>query len=113
MNSDPNEDIQRRLQQLEEEMKTPNINYSSPDKQNNVIPSFGKWKLYLEKYRQWFNGLSSIKKVAATGVLLLLTIWVLQAVFKLVASTVTLLVLGGLMYLGYKLFIANNSPNQD
>ncbi|MBD2139011.1 hypothetical protein H6F32_15850 [Anabaena sp. FACHB-1237] len=111
MNSDPNEDIQRRLQQLEEEIKSPEIDYSKV-KQSKVIPGLSKWKSYIEDYRRWFNGLSSIKKIAATGVLLLLTIWVLQAVFKLVASTVTLLVLGGLIYLGYKFFIASNSPNR-
>ena len=38
---------------------------------------------------------------------MLLTVWMVQTVFALVASIISLAVLAVLVYLGYKFFIAN------
>jgi len=106
MNSQPEEDLQRRLQNLEAEIKSAGVN-APGHKAQTPVTSFSQWKLYLEKSRSWFNSLSTIKKLAVTGIVMLLTVWTLQTVFALVASVISLAVLAVLVYLGYKFFIAN------
>ncbi|MBS3026065.1 MAG: hypothetical protein HCA25_02930 [Dolichospermum sp. DET50] len=106
MNSQPEEDLQRRLQNLAAKIKSARVNAPQPEAQ---IPAtrFSQWNLYLERSRNWFNSLSIIKKLAVTGIVMLLTVWVLQTVFALVAAVISLAVLAGLVYVGYKFFIAN------
>jgi hypothetical protein len=106
MNSQPEEDLQRRLQNLAAEIKSAGENARQSEAQTPVT-SVTQWKLYLERSKNWFNGLSTIKKLAVTGVVMLLTVWMLQTVFALVASVISLAVLAVLVYLGYKFFIAN------
>jgi hypothetical protein len=106
MNSQPEEDLQRRLQNLEAEIKSTGVNTQGP-KAQTPITSFFKWNLYLERCRIWFNSLSTIKKLAVTGIVMLLTVWMVQTVFALVASVISLAMLAVLVYLGYKFFIAN------
>jgi hypothetical protein len=96
MKSQPEENWQRRLQDLEAEIKSTSVNTPKPEAQTPVS-RFAQWNLYL----------STIKKVAVTGVVMLLTVWMVQTVFALVASIISLAVLAVLVYLGYKFFIAN------
>ncbi|NES99804.1 MAG: hypothetical protein F6K62_23310 [Sphaerospermopsis sp. SIO1G2] len=109
MNYQSEEDLQRRLQQLEAD-----INSSSDQPSNNTQEKqpnefqFTNFKTLLEKSQMWFQGLSGVKKLAATGVLILLTLWVMQTVFKLVTSVISLALLSGLIYLGYKFFVSNS-----
>jgi hypothetical protein len=56
---------------------------------------------------EYVTSLSTIKKLAVTGIVMLLTVWMVQTVFALVASVISLAMLAVLVYLGYKLFIAN------
>ena len=106
MKSQPEENWQRRLQDLEAEIKSTDVNTPKQEAQTPVT-RFAQWNLYLERSRNWFNSLSTIKKVAVTGVVMLLTVWMVQTVFALVASIISLAVLAVLVYLGYKFFIAN------
>ena len=106
MNPQPEEDLQRRLQNLEAEIKSADVNARQSAAQTPVT-RFTQWNLYLERSKNWFNGLSTIKKLAVTGIVMLLTVWMLQTVFALVASVISLAVLAVLVYLGYKFFIAN------
>ncbi|MTJ08302.1 MULTISPECIES: hypothetical protein [unclassified Anabaena] len=111
MNYQPEEDLQRRLQNLEAEIKSSGINDTQAEAPTPTTSS-NKWNLYLERSRNWFNGLSTIKKLGVTGIVMLLTVWMLQTVFALVTSVITLAVLAGLVYLGYKFFIANSWKNK-
>jgi hypothetical protein len=106
MNSQPEEDLQRRLQNLEAEIKSARVNAPQTETQTPVT-KFSQWNLYLERSRNWFNSLSIIKKLAVTGIVMLLTVWMVQTVFALVASVISLAMLAVLVYLGYKFFIAN------
>jgi hypothetical protein len=106
MKSQPEEDLQRRLQNLEAEIKSARVNAPRPEAQTPVARFF-QWNLYLERSRNWFNSLSIIKKLAVTGIVMLITVWMLQTVFALVASVISLAILAGLVYVGYKFFIAN------
>ncbi|MDB9310891.1 hypothetical protein PN471_20130 [Aphanizomenon sp. CS-733/32] len=106
MNSQPEEDLQRRLQNLAAEIKSAGENARQSETETPVT-RVAQWNLYLERSRNWFNGLSIIKKLVVTGIVMLITVWMLQTVFALVASVISLAVLAVLVYLGYKFFIAN------
>ena len=106
MNSQPEEDLQRRLQNLAAEIKSAGVNPPQPEAQT-PLTGFSQWNLYLQRSRNWFNSLSTIKKLAVTGIVMLLTVWMVQTVFALVSSVMSLAMLAVLVYLGYKFFIAN------
>ncbi|WP_353930811.1 hypothetical protein WJM97_21485 [Okeanomitos corallinicola TIOX110] len=109
MNYQPEEELKRRLQELEADMNS----FSSKSNENGAQQQpkefkFAKFNSLLERSKTWFQGLSGVKKLVATGVVILLALWVLQTVFKLVTSVISLALLSGLVYLGYKFFISNS-----
>ena len=69
---------------------------------------FAKLNRNFQRFQIWFQGLSGIKKLAVTGVGILLGFMVLQTVFRLVASVISLALLAGLVYLGYKFLVSNS-----
>ena len=111
MNYQPEEDLQRRLENLEAEIKSSDVNSVLPEV-NTPVMGFSQWKLYLERSRTWFSSLSTIKKLVVTGIVMLLTLWIVQTVFALVAGIISLAVLTALVYLGYKFFVAKSLHNQ-
>ncbi|MFM7365310.1 MAG: hypothetical protein ACKO11_12625 [Cuspidothrix sp.] len=116
MNYQPKKDLQRRLENLEAEIKSDtkkltNGNNSVPPEAKTPVTDLWQWNLYLERFGTWFKSLSTLKKVVVTGVIMLLTVWILQTVFALVAAIISLAVLTVLVYLGYKFFVANSLHN--
>ncbi|HLO87475.1 MAG TPA: hypothetical protein VK203_21070 [Nostocaceae cyanobacterium] len=111
MNSQPEEELQRRLRELEAKI---NSSSTTPSPQETRTPTvgFANWKLYLERFRTWFGGLSVVNKLVVTGVAMLLSGLLLQTVFKLVSSVISLALLAGLVYLGYKFFVSNSFQNK-
>jgi hypothetical protein len=106
MNRQPEEDLQRRLNQLEAEINSPPR--VVPETQKQTPQSvFAKLNLQLERFQIWFNGLPGAKKLVVLGVTALVGLAMLQAVFKLVASVITLAVLAVLVYVGYKFFVSS------
>lgn len=113
MNPQPEEDLQRRLQNLEAEINSKSVNSSNlsektPTSQSDV-PNV---KSQFAKLRLWFNNLSGTTKLIVAGVAALLSLGVLQAVLKLVSSVVSLALLAFLVYLGYKFFVSGNFQNK-
>jgi hypothetical protein len=109
MNPQPEEDLQRRLQKLEAEINSFSPNPQRETQQQTSQSGFAKLNLYLERSKIWFQSLSGLKKLAVAGGGMLLGLLVLQTVFKLVASVISLAVLAVLVYLGYKFFVSNSS----
>jgi hypothetical protein len=108
MNPQREEDLQRRLQKLEAEINTSPGEVSQVQEQKQTPQSgFADFNLHLERVRLWFNSLSGTKKLVFSGVAVILGFAILQAVFKLVASVISLAVLALLVYLGYKFFVSN------
>jgi hypothetical protein len=60
----------------------------------------------------WFKNLPGVGKLVVVGATVLISLSVLQAVLKLVTSAITLAVLGGLVYLGYKFFVSGGLSNK-
>lgn len=105
----PEEELQRRLQQLEAEMNSFSSNSTQTEEQQQPKEfRFTKFSSLLERAQIWFQGLSGVKKLVATGVVIFLALWLLQTVFKLVTSVISLALLSGLVYLGYKFFVSNS-----
>jgi hypothetical protein len=109
MNPQPEEDLQHRLEKLEAEINTSSEVVSQPQEQKQTPQSgFANLNLYLERFRSWFNSLSGTKKWLVSGVSVLIGFAMVQAVFKLVASVISLALLAVLVYVGYKFFVSNN-----
>jgi hypothetical protein len=70
---------------------------------------FANLNLQLERFQIWFNSLSGVKKLVVSGVTVLVGLAMLQAVFKLVASVITLALLAVLVYVGYKFFVSSTT----
>ena len=111
MNRKREDDLQHRLQQLEEEMNSSSpkavVNQPQTQKQTSQF-NFLEAKPHLERFKIWFKSLSGTGKLVVGGVSVLLGLAMLQAIFKLVASVVSLAVLAGLVYLGYKFFVSGS-----
>ncbi|MBG1270167.1 hypothetical protein [Nostoc sp. WHI] len=108
MNPQRDEDLQRRLDKLEAEINSsPEV---VPQPQQKQTPQFGfaNLNLQLERFQIWFNSLSRTKKLVVSGVTVLLGLAMLQTVFKLIASVITLALLAALVYVGYKFFVSSN-----
>ncbi|MEH1925846.1 hypothetical protein [Nostoc sp.] len=107
MNPQPEEDLQRRLKKLEAEINSPPGVVPQPQEQTPQS-IFANLNLQLERFQIWFNNLSGTKKLVVSGVTVLVGLAMLQAVFKLVASLITLALLAVLVYVGYKFFVSGS-----
>ncbi|MBC1219940.1 hypothetical protein GNF10_28090 [Nostoc sp. UCD121] len=109
MNPQPEEDLQRRLDKLEAEINSAPGAVTQPQGDKQMPQSvFANLSLQLERFKIWFNGLSGTKKLVVSGVTLLVGLAMLQTVFKLVASVITLALLAALVYVGYKFFVSSS-----
>jgi urea transporter len=109
MNPQRDEDLQRRLDKLEAEIKSsPEVVPQSPEQKQAFQFSFANLNLQLERFQIWFNSLSRAKKLVVAGVSVLLGLAMVQAVFKLVASVISLALLAVLVYVGYKFFVSGS-----
>ena len=109
MNSQPEEDLQRRLQKLEAQINSSSVEAGESQQPKKTSQfSFTNLKAYFMRSQLWFNNLSGISKVIFSAVAVLLGLAIVQAVLKLVASAISLAVLALLVYLGYKFFIAGS-----
>lgn len=112
MNSQPDEDLQRRLQKLEAQIDSSSVEVEQSQEPKTSQFSFTNLKSYLRRSQLWFNNLSGIGKIVFSGVAVLLGLAIVQAVLKLVTSAISLAVLALLVYLGYKFFVANSFENK-
>ncbi|MEH2274743.1 MAG: hypothetical protein V7K40_08000 [Nostoc sp.] len=109
MNPQREEDLQRRLDKLEAEINSSPKVVPQPQEQKQIRQSvFANLNLQLERFQIWFNSLSGAKKLVVSGVTVLVGLAMLQAVFKLVASVISLAFLAMLVYVGYKFFASSS-----
>ena len=108
MNPQREEDLQRRLNKLEADINSSPEVVPQPQEQQMPQSVFAKFNLQLERFQIWFNSLSGTKKLVVSGVTVLVGLAMLQAVFKLVASVISLALLAVLVYVGYKFFVSGS-----
>lgn len=113
MNPQPEDDLQQRLQKLEAEINSQTVEAGKTKEARQQSQSqFLNFNLYFTRSQIWFKSLSGTGKLVAVGVTVLLGLAVLQAVLKLVTSAISLAVLAGLVYLGYKFFVSGSFSNK-
>jgi purine-cytosine permease-like protein len=113
MNHQPPEDLQRRLENLEAQINSASVDMREPPKNTQTSqPAFLHWKSRLTQLQLWFENLNGITKVIVGGAGVLLGLAILQALLRLVASVISVAVLGFLLYLGYKFFVSGNSQKK-
>ncbi|MBD2664007.1 hypothetical protein B6N60_03612 [Richelia sinica FACHB-800] len=110
MNSQPEEELQRRLEQLEAEIKSAQV--VPPEVKTQAKATWFAFNSYVEKFQAWFQGLAGMKKIAVVGGMVLLTVWILQLLFKLVSAAISLALLAVLVYVGYKFFVSSSFQNK-
>lgn len=109
MNPQPEEDWQRRLQQIEAEINSTSVDFEEPREKNQKSPSTSlNVKPRLGQLQLWFKNLNTPAKLIVVGVGLVLGFAMLQAVAKLVASLISVALLALLVYLGYKFFVSGS-----
>jgi Flp pilus assembly protein TadB len=110
MNRQREEDLQRRLEKLEAEIKSSSVDDAQKEAQKQKFQSaFSSFNSQLTRSLDWFNSLSGTKKLVALGVTAVLGLFVLQTVIKLVASVISVALLAVLVYVGYKFFVSSTS----
>lgn len=110
MNPQPDEDLQQRLRKLEAEIDSSSGGKTkSQQVEQSSVPNFSSVNSQLQQLSNWFNSLSGTGKVVAGSVGVLLGLAVVQAVFKFVASAISLALLAGLVYFGYKFIVSSSS----
>lgn len=114
MNPQQNQDWERKLQEIEAE-----INQAPPKppvqtqpgqpltSQGNDSPSISS---LLKQVTNWFNSLSRNARVIVVSAAAIVGFLVLKTVFQLVASVISLAILGAILYLVYKFFVASKAP---
>ncbi|AFY36101.1 hypothetical protein [Calothrix sp. PCC 7507] len=108
MNPQSEEELQRRLQKLEAEIKSSSVGSTQKEapRQESQF-SFPSLKLLLERSLNRLNSLSGTKKLVVLGTTAVLGLVVLQTVLKLVASVISMALLAVLVYVGYKFFVSS------
>jgi len=113
MNPQENRDYDRRLQELETELEKdqPLLSPETQPRQLEERPVNDSQpeKSVLNQVVNWFNSLPSAGKVAVVAIAAILGFSLLRSVLQLVASLISLTILGVLLYLVYKFFVAPRS----
>lgn len=113
MNPQRDEDLQRRLDKLEAEIKSGTAEVEQPKQPKQTVPfNWLNLNAQITKLRLWFDGLSGTSKLIFGGVAVLLGLAIAQTLLKLVASAISLAVLAVLVYVGYKFFVSGNFQNK-
>jgi len=116
MNPQPEQDMDKRLQQIEAEINAAAPVIIQPPQPNQSssasTPEPQPLQSVLNQFLNWFNELPGTGKIVTGVVVFLVGTAILQAVLKLVVSAISLVLLAGLVYFGYKFFVANSSKNQ-
>ena len=113
MDSSDKQNWQRRLEELEVEIDQ-NAASNTKEQTETVKPhveiannsSVSSW---LNSARDWFNGLAPIGQVAVGILGVMIGFSLLGALIKVVSSVISIAIVGGLIYLGYKYLFAESS----
>jgi hypothetical protein len=110
MNPENNPDLERKLQELEAEIAQSVTPAPSPvSRMNHDEKLENKLENWLSAAKAWFNRLPPLAKVAVAVVGVMAVFSLLNSVLKLVASLISIAILGVILYLLYKVFFAPRS----
>lgn len=105
-----NQNWEQKLQQLEAELNqthsTVRMESQPSQPQTASAETFHRLR---RQVRDWFDRLPKAGKIAVAAIALVFGFSVLRMIFQLVVSIVSLAAIAGVVYLGYKFFIASDS----
>lgn len=113
MNPQNNQDYDRKLQELEDQLNKEQPRFSVETKLEQPFVRFVNPSGLQSAFNQvahWFNNLPKSGKVAVAVITALVAFSVLKTVLQLVASLISLAILGVILYLVYKFFVTPQSP---
>jgi p-aminobenzoyl-glutamate transporter AbgT len=113
MNPQENRDYQRKLQELEKELNKDKPLKSLETQPGQLLQSlFNKSQLesVFNQLTNWFNSLPTVGKVAVVLIGASVGLSLLRSVLQLVGALISLVILGGILYLVYKFVITPQSP---
>lgn len=122
MNSNDNQNWQRRLQELDVEVNrnssTPSptsVQLNSPVSPHSeaVEETPPSLEMVVTRFIAWFNGLPSAARVVVLLGGVVVGFIALKTLFQLVVSVVSLTILAGMLYAVYKVFMNSQSPKSD
>ena len=117
MNSQPEQDLQQRLEQLEREANSVPVEVTSP--QPGTPQTIQQTKITasepspLGQFFNWFSNLSSVSKLIVVSVGAVFGIAILRAVLNLVGAVISLGVLALVLYVGYRFFVSRNTETKN
>ena len=112
MNSPENPNLEQRFQELEREVnQTSSSSGSSSAEVESPLPRHDSFSLEktLERLQTWFQALPPVAKVAVAVVGTIAGFSLLNTVLKVVTSLLSIVVMGVVLYLLYKFFLAPGS----
>jgi uncharacterized membrane protein len=112
MNPQENREYENRLQDLERELEKDQSLRSletTPGQPVQRHVNDSQAKSVLNQVATWFNRLPSTGKVAVVIIAAIVGFSLLRSVLQLVASLISLAILGGILYLVYKFFVTPRS----
>lgn len=114
MNPQENPDYKRKFQELEEELendRTAKSRETQPGQWGSVnINNLHSQKALFHQATNWYNSLPDAGKVAVAIAAAFVGFSLLRTVLQLVASLISLTLLGVILYLVYKFVVAPQSP---
>ena len=99
MTSENPRDFNHRLKELEEQLNLP----------SDVNSTIGSVNGLIGRLQNWYQTLPNGGKLAVAGVAIVVGFSFLNLFLRLVTAAISLVVLGGLLYLGYKFFIESSA----
>ncbi len=112
MNPQDNQDLESRLQELERQIdNSPSVLEVNQKREETSQPQKNSQNLerFLVSIQQWFNSLPTPGKLAVIVVGVIIGFSLLNSVLRLVSSLLSVAILGVVLYVLYKIFIARRS----
>ncbi len=114
MSPQENREWERRLQEIEAQINQPSTSRPFQSEPGQLPTSqSARWQSIqplLQQVTNWFNGFSGVGKVVVISAAAIVGLIVLKTVFQLVATLISLAIVGVLLYLVYRLFVAAKAP---
>jgi hypothetical protein len=107
MTFQPEDDFRSQLQQLETGVSSPIVAVKKIEPVNETVEAYSGNAKKIAAFLNWFNNLSGIKKLVVGMAGVIFGFAMLQAVFKLIASVLSVTLFAGLAFVGYKFFVAS------
>jgi hypothetical protein len=118
MNPQSEEELQRRLKELEKEVqstkeRSPFQSFIEPESMKRLQNlNLTDIKLQSQRFILWYKNLSDKKRLIVLAVGGIFALGLLQAFVKLVTGIISLAIFAVLVYVGYKFFVSKKIPPQ-